>query len=131
MEVFWKAIAVVILTVILGVAIGKTEKDIAVVLSVVACCIILATAVGYLSDVIVFLWRLGSSTDESGLLINTMLKISAVALTTELTGLISADAGNGSLAKAVEILGTAFIMFLSLPLFESFFSIVQDILGFL
>ena len=50
---------------------------------------------------------------------------------TELTSLISSDAGNSSLGKAMQILGNTAILFLSLPILESFISIIQDIIGFL
>ena len=128
MEAFWKAAAVLILTVILGVAIEKTEKDIAVVLSIAACCAVMTVAMHYLSDVVAFLWQLGNSTDYRNPFMGTLLKISGIALMTELTGLISSDAGNSSLEKAIQILGNAAILFLSLPLFESFFTIIQEIM---
>ena len=41
MENYWKACAIMILTVVLGAARGKTEKDLSVVLTLAACCIIL------------------------------------------------------------------------------------------
>lgn len=131
MEAFWKAAAVIILTVILGAALGKTEKDISVVLSVAACCMVMLVAVQYLSEIVAFLSELGSSRDFDNPFISTLLKISGVALMTELTELISADAGNSALGKAAQILGNAVILFLSLPLFETFLSIVQEIMGFL
>lgn len=128
MEAFWKAAAVIILTVILSVTIGKAEKDISAVLTVAACCIIMMVVLQYLEEVIAFLWRLGNSAGDQNSFIGTLLKISGVALTTELTGLISSDAGNSSLAKAMEILGNAAILFLSLPLFEAFLTIIQEIM---
>jgi len=129
MEAFWKAAAVMILTVILGVTIGKAEKDISIVLTVAACCIVVMVAMQYLSEVVGFLWALGNSSDYQNPFMGTLLKISGVALMTELTGLISSDAGNNSLGKAMQILGNAVILFLSLPLFEAFFSIIQEIMG--
>lgn len=131
MEAFWKAVAVIILTVILGVTIGKVEKDISVVLSVAACCIILIVALQYLEDVIVFIWRLTSTASAHSPLTDTMLKITGVALITELTVLISSDAGNSSLGKAVEILGNAAILFLAIPLFETFLTMIQEMMGLL
>ena len=115
MEPFWKAAAVILLTVILSVTLGKTEKDIALVLSIVACCIILVIALRYLSEVISFLWELGNAGDWGNSFIGSLLKIAGVALTMELTGLISADAGNSALGKAMQILGNAVILYLSLP----------------
>ena len=129
METFWKAIAVIILTVILGVTLGKTEKDISVVLSVTACSIILIIAMQYLEEVIAFLWQLSSKESEQIPSIKIILKITGVALVTELTTLISSDAGNSSLGKAVEILGNAAILNLALPLLETFLTILQELMG--
>lgn len=128
MEGFWKASAVIILTIILSVSLEKTEKDFSTIMSVAACCVIMVTATQYLSEVIAFLWELGESCGYQNVFLNTLLRITGIALTTELTGMISADAGNSSLGKAMHILGTAAILFLSLPLFESFFTTIQEIL---
>ena len=129
METFWKAIAVIILTVILGVTLGKTEKDISVVLSVTAYSIIMIIAMQYLEEVIAFLWQLSSKESEQIPSIKIILKITGVALVTELTTLISSDAGNSSLGKAVEILGNAAILNLALPLLETFLTILQELMG--
>ena len=57
-----------------------------------------------------------------------LLKIAAVAVITEITALISMDAGCSSLEKVMQFLGTATILSLSLPLFERFIDILQEIL---
>lgn len=129
MEAFWKAAAIIILTIILEVAIGKTEKDFSTVLTVAACCIVIMVAMQYLSEVVSFLRELTDRFDCADSLMNILLKVSAVALITELTCLISADAGNSSLGKVMHILGNAVILFLSLPLFDAFFQIIQEIMG--
>lgn len=129
METFWKAIAVIILTVILGVTLGKTEKDISVVLSVAACSIIMIIAMQYLEEVIAFLWQLSSKESEQIPSIKIILKITGVALVTELMTLVSSDAGNSSLGKAVDILGNAAILNLALPLLETFLTILQELMG--
>lgn len=131
MDMFWKAVAVILLTNILSIAIGKTEKDISVILTALACCIIAILAMHYLSDVLAFLWTLGNTSEQKNPFIGTLLKISGIAWVSELTGLISADAGNSSLGKAMQILGNAVILFLSLPLFETLLTTLQEILGIL
>ena len=130
MDVFWKAVSVAIIAVILGVSIGKYEKDIFIVLTVIACCVVAAVAMEYLSEVIAFLWKLGNNSDFRNPFVNILLRISGVALVTELTGAISSDAGNDSLTKAVQILGNTVILFLSLPLFEAFVTTIEEIMGF-
>ena len=93
--------------------------------------IILIVALQYLEDVIAFIWRLTSTASAQSPLTDTMLKITGVALITELTVLISSDAGNSSLGKAVEILGNAAILFLAIPLFETFLTMIQEMMGLL
>ena len=128
MELFWKAAAVVILTIILGLTLGKTQKDIAIALSVTTCGMVMMIAMEYLSDVICFLWDLTDKYSSENSFISTLLKISGVALVTELMCMISTDAGNSSLGKAMQILGGSVILFLALPIFESFLTIIQEIL---
>lgn len=129
MENYWKACAIMILTVVLGAALGKTEKDLSVVLTLAACCIILMVALEYLSDILVFLWELGSGIGDRNPFTGILLKIAGVALVTEVSSLLSADAGNSSLGKAMQILGNSVILFLSLPILEGFLEIIREILG--
>ena len=129
MENYWKACAIMILTVVLGAALGKTEKDLSVVLTLAACCIILMVALEYLSDILVFLWELGSGIGDRNPFTGILLKIGGVALVTEVSSLLSSDAGNSSLGKAMQILGNSVILFLSLPILEGFLEIIREILG--
>ena len=52
MSEFWKTTSIVLLTVILGLAVGKTERDISAVLSLVAACIAAGVAVTILEPVL-------------------------------------------------------------------------------
>ena len=131
MDAFWKAAAVIILSIILSVTIGKTEKDLAVILTIAACCLVLFLAMQYLSEVIGFLRELADGFNYENPFLEVLLKITGVALMTEFTAVISSDAGNSALEKAVQILGTSVILFLSLPLFESFFAVLQEIVRIL
>lgn len=129
MVTFWKAAAVVVLTVILGAAVAKTDKDISVVLTASACCMIAILAVQMLGDIIAFLHNLVNTQNDQLPFADTVLKITGVALVSELTGLISADAGSSSLQKAINLLGNAVILSMALPLFEAFVEIVLEILN--
>ena len=129
MENYWKACAIMILAVVLGAALGKTEKDLSVLLSLAACCVILMVALEYLSDILVFLWELGNGIGDRNPFTGILLKIAGVALVTEVSSLFSADAGNSSLGKAMQILGNSVILFLSLPILEGFLGIIREILG--
>lgn len=131
MTVFWKAAAIVLLTVILSAALSKTEKDMALVLTASACCAVAVLAIQSLTEVIAFLRNLGSSVNHTIPFLDTLLRIVGVALVTELTGLVSADAGSSSLDRAMNLLGNAVILSLSLPIFETFLEMIQEILNIL
>jgi stage III sporulation protein AD len=128
MDTFWKASAIVILTIVLRITLEKSQKDIAVVLIITACCAVMIVALQYLSHVIRFLWELTAASEDTNHFMPTLLKISGIAFMTEFICVISSDSGNNSLAKVMQFLGTVAILFLSLPLFETFFSILQEIM---
>mgnify|MGYP006967193046 CR=1 FL=1 len=52
MDDFWKSIAVVLTSAILGLAIGKTEKDLSVLLTMTTCSIVGVITVNYLKPVL-------------------------------------------------------------------------------
>ena len=118
----------IILAVILCSAVGRTEKDIAVVLSVTVCCMVAVTVVRYLSESVEFIWELYNSSMQSNLFLETLLKITGVAILSEVISLLCADSGNTSLGKIMQHLGNSMILVLSIPIFETFFSMVQEIL---
>ena len=128
MEAFWKAAVLVILTIILGAAMGKVEKDFSIVLTVTACCLITMVAIRYLSEVMAYLRELSESAAYENPFLDTLMKISGIGLMTEFTQMLSSDTGNNSLGKAMQILGTSVMLFLSLPIFEAFFSVIQEIM---
>ena len=125
---FWKMAAIAILTVIFSTTISKTEKDISLVLSIAASSLVLLTAMRYLSELIDFLWQMNNNAVWKNPFVEPLLKISGVALMTELTSLISSDAGHSSLGNAMQILGNTVILVLTIPVFESFFAVVQELL---
>ena len=129
MDGFWKASAVVLITVILCLAIGKQEKDIAAILSMTACCIAAIAAVSYLEPVFDLLRELEEIGDIQSGTLGLLLKAVGIALVSELAGMVCSDAGNGSLGKTLQVLGSAAILYLSIPMFQALLTLIRDILG--
>ena len=129
MDTFWKASAVVLLTVGLGLAVGKREKDLSTVLSIAACCIVASVAVNYIEPVLDLLWELDAAGQLQDGMLGILMKAVGIALVGEVAGLICADAGNGSLGKTLQLLSSAVILYLSVPIFRAFFTLIQEILG--
>lgn len=129
MAAFWKAAAAVLLAVVLVPALGKTEKDISVLLTMAVCCMVAAVAFSYLEPVFDLLWELKALGDLSGEMLGVLMKAVGIGLVAEIAGMICADAGNGSLGKTLQMLASAAILYLSIPLFQAFLTLVQEILG--
>ena len=62
-------------------------------------------------------------------LLHSVLKAVGIGLLAELTGQICADSGNASLGKSLQILATAVILWLMLPLFTQLIDLLEEILG--
>ena len=58
-----------------------------------------------------------------------LLKIVGIGLVSEIAEMICKDSGNASLARGMELLGSAVILSLSLPILETFLDLIQRILG--
>ena len=129
MDLFWKSVAAVLLTVVLSLAIGKQEKDFAVLLNMAVCCMAAVFAVAYLEPVFDLLRELESEVNLQGELLGLLLKAAGIGLVAELAGMICRDAGNSSLEKTMQLLGSAAILYLSIPMFQSLLALVRDILG--
>lgn len=129
MDLFLKAVAAALITAVIGLVLARQGKDMFLLLTLAACAMIGAVAFTYLKSVISFLQRLTEMTKLNTDLLAVILKTVGIGLVGELAGLICSDAGNAALAKSIQILTTAVILWLSIPLFESLLDLVQAILG--
>jgi stage III sporulation protein AD len=129
MDLFLKAVAAALITAVIGLVLARQGKDMFLLLTLAACAMIGAAAFTFLKSVISFLQRLTDMTQLNTDLLAVILKTVGIGLIGELAGLICSDAGNAALAKSIQILTTAVILWLSIPLFESLLDLVQAILG--
>lgn len=128
MAIFWKAAAAALITVILGLALGKQEKDIGVILSIAVCCMITVSALVYLEPVLEFLRELEGLGNLQGDFLGILLKVFGIGLVAEIASTVCADAGNSSLGKTLYSLGSAVILYLSLPVFREMLNLLRWIL---
>ena len=85
MSEFLKIVSLVLLTVVLGLSVGKTEKDISAVLGMVSLCIAACAAVTVLEPVLDYLVELRRVFNLPDELVSTLLKAVGIALTAELS----------------------------------------------
>lgn len=129
MVLFWKTAAGILIAVVLVLAVGKQEKDIALLLTMAVIIMAALAAFTYLEPVLDFLYRLEQLGDLQSGVLGTLLKITGISLVTELAGMICRDSGNSALAQGMQLLGSSVILSLSLPILETLLNLIQMIMG--
>lgn len=129
MDLYLKGCAAALIGVVLCLCLGKQSKEMGMILALAICCMICTAAVSYLKPVVEFMNTLEQMGGLSRDLVTILLKASGIGLISELACLICADAGNSALGKTLQILGSAVILWLSIPLFQALLELMQQILG--
>ncbi len=126
-----KACAGALVALVIGLVLTRQGKDVALMLTITVCCMLLTIAVEHLTPVISFLNRLQEVGDLDESLISVLLKAIGVGFVGEITSLICLDAGNSAMGKTIHILTACGILYLSLPLFESLLDLIEEVLSFI
>lgn len=128
MDLFWRAAAAVLITVILGLCLDRYEKAATILLTLFTIALVAVLAGSYLEPVIAFVkkLRLVGQLDEG--MLQILLKAVGIGMVGEIGGLVCTDSGYGALGKALQVLTGAAILWLSLPLFEQTLQLLQDVL---
>lgn len=129
MTLFLQVCGAVLLTVILVLALKSNGKEVGTVLAVAVCCMTALAALNYLQPVLVFLQELEALGGLDNTMVETLLKVTGIGIITEVANLVCKDAGNESMGKSLQLLGTAVILYLSMPLFNALIELMQKILG--
>lgn len=128
MELFWRAAAAVLITVILGLCLERYEKAAATLLVLFTVALVAVLALSYLEPVVDFvkkLCRIGQLDEE---MLKVLLKAIGIGLIGEISSLVCSDSGHGALGKVLQLLSAAAILWLSLPLFEQTVDLLQKVL---
>ena len=129
MGIFLKACGAVLISVILVLIVGKSNRDFAMILTIMVCCMVAMAAMEYIRPVLDFLNKVEDIGGLDHNMIGILLKIAGIGLISDISSLVCADSGSTSLGKIVKILSCAVILWLSLPLYAMFIELLQRILG--
>ncbi|MBQ7415778.1 MAG: hypothetical protein IJW14_01915 [Oscillospiraceae bacterium] len=129
MSGYFQAAGGVLIAVILVLTLGKDGKQTALLLVLGVCAMVGVLALGYLEPVVDFIDRLRLVGKLDNGMLGILLKVVGIGIIGEITSLICTDSGNASLGKALQLLSTAVILRLSLPLLEQLVELLQQILG--
>ena len=129
MELFWKGTAAALVATVLALMLSRQEKDLALLLTMAGCTFVLMLVVSFLEPVVSFLKQLQDLGDLNSDMLVILLKAVGIGLVAEIAGLICTDGGNASLGKIVQLLGSAAILWQSVPVLQMLLDLIQRILG--
>lgn len=129
MDVFFQGIGAVLLACVLGLTLANRSKEHGMMLTISVCCMVLILAFSYLDPVMELLRELEALAGLENDLLQTLLKVVGIGLVGEVATLICNDSGNSSLGKAIGVLSSGAILWLSIPIFRSLIHLLQQILG--
>ena len=128
MDVYLKATGAVLIAVILYIMLSKHSKDYAVLLSLAVCAMVFAAAGTFLHPIFAFFSRLVQLGGLDSELLGLLLKISGIAMLTQIACVICADAGNKSMEKILQIFSAIVIVWIALPLLDEMLQAIEALL---
>ena len=129
MSVYLQVCGAVLLAVIMVLTLKSHSKETGTILAVSVCCMVALAALQYLQPVLRFLETLELLGKLDSDMVTTLLKVTGIGMITEISNLVCKDAGNESMGKSMQLLGSAAILYLSVPLFAALLELLQKILG--
>lgn len=129
MDIFIKASALALIVSVLYQIVSGRNKEIALLMVVLGCAMILLVAISYMEPVFAFILKLQSYGNLNSEMLEILLKSVGIGLLAEISVLVCNDMGNSSMGKALQLLATAVILWLALPMLNSLLDLIGKIMG--
>lgn len=98
-------------------------------LTIAVSCMVLAVVIRYLEPVIAFVEELQTAGNLDSEMVRILIKCVGISVVAEITVLVCSDSGNAALGKGIQMLATAVVLWLGLPLLQELLELVQRMLG--
>ena len=121
--------AAAIIGLILVLVVGRQSRDLGMLLSLAVCVLMALGAMEFLEPVLELLAelkRLGELDSEA---VGSLLRCAGIGMISELAGLLCADAGEGAMGKALALLSSGAMLWLSLPLLRQLLDMIGEVLA--
>ena len=128
MELFMKAAGAALIASVHGLALSKQSKDMQILLVIAGCCMVAGIAATFLRPVLELLGQLQAMGNLNSELTGILIRAAGIGLVSELACMICTDSGNASLGKTVQLLGSAAVLYLAIPVFRGLIELIQGIL---
>ena len=129
MNEFLKASAGILTALILWLSLTKYNKENSVLLTLAVCAMVISVSLAFLQPIIDFLRTLQNMGELDTDLISVVLKAVGIGLISEISALVCKDAGNESMGKALQLLSSILVLWMSIPVFEKLLTLLDNVLG--
>ena len=129
MELFFQGAAAVLIGSVFGLTLSKYGKEFSVMLCIALCAMVILLAISFLEPILDLVCQLRDMGNLNSQMVQILFKVVGIGLVSEICALVCSDAGNASLGKALQMLGTVVTLWLSIPVFRSLLDLLQEILG--
>ena len=117
------------LTVFLTMILSSHRKEYTILLIVLVCVTVCVICMGYVEDIVSFLHQLEQAGNLNSDIVKTLIKVVGIGFLSEITVMICTDSGNGTLGKVLQMTASCLIIWLCIPLFTEFLSIINEVLN--
>ena len=129
MEIYFKITAGILITMVLCLLLPRQKSDISVLLCLAVCSMALICSIVFIEPIFSLINRLISLGNLPDDLIQILFKIVGIGMISQIATVICMDAGNLSLAKVLQLITTAVVLWLCIPLLEQLLTLIETILG--
>ena len=128
MDIMIKASAGVLAATVMCLLLNKSGKEYALLVSIAVSCLVTLAVFEYIDPVFSFLNKISQMGNISSTTVKILFKALGVSLLAEFTSLLCSDAGNAAMGRLIQILASAVILWLSIPLFNNLIDLISEIL---
>ena len=121
--------AVTLIGLILALVLGKQSKELGLLLTMGVCALVSIGAMAFLEPVTELLRELRDLGELDGQALTILIKCAGIAVLSELASILCTDAGEGAMGKALSLLRSGAMLWLSLPLLRQLFELIGEVLA--
>ena len=129
MGLLWKGIGICLVCSVLSLSLNDRQKDISAILVMGACVAVSVIAFSFLEPAISFLRRLQSVGSLHSEHLSILIKVVGVGTVTDIAVQFCNDSGNTGVGKVLQFLGSAVMLWSSIPVFDALLELVLSVLG--
>ena len=128
MELLIKAAVIAVVGAVITLVIKKNSPEIALLLAAALAFLTLYFAADAITRLMGFIESLSDTAQLSPAILSIVMKTVGIAILTKISADVCRDAGQSSVASGLELTGAAAALYVALPLMETVFSMINDLL---